>query len=470
MTMAIDERGLSRRDLLRLGAVAGGSVLAGSLVGCVRSRPGAGDEAQKLNQEASLKETSMTVTTEKSVGTAISPFRVNVPQADLDDLRARIAATRFPDKELVEDQSQGVQLATVQALARYWETEYDWRKCEARLNAVPQFITEIDGLDIHFVHVRSKHEDALPLIVTHGWPGSFIEQMKIVDLLTDPTDHGGSASDAFHVVIPNMPGYGFSGKPTTTGWDPARIGRAWVTLMKRLGYGKFVASGGDWGGVVMEVMAGGRDAPASPAPPPPELLGIHTNFPGVVPPDIDKAIQTGAALPSDLSAEERRATEQLAFLYGHVAYGAMMGSRPQTLYGLADSPVALAAFMLDHDAASYEMITRAFNGKKEGLTRDDVLDNLTLFWLTNTGVSAARLYWEYLYSYKGSYLAVKNVSVPVAVSVFPNEVYQAPRSWAVQAYPNLVYFNEVDRGGHFAAWEQPELYASELRAGFRSLR
>jgi pimeloyl-ACP methyl ester carboxylesterase len=410
----------------------------------------------------------MTVTTEKSAGAAISPFRVNVPEADLEDLRARIAATRFPEKELVEDQSQGVQLATIQALARYWETEYDWRKCEARLNAVPQFITEIDGLDIHFVHVRSKHEDALPLIVTHGWPGSFIEQMKIVDLLTDPTAHGGSASDAFHVVIPNMPGYGFSGKPTTTGWDPARIGRAWVTLMKRLGYGKFVASGGDWGGVVMEVMAGGRDAPASPAPP--ELLGIHTNFPGVVPPEIDKAIQTGGALPSNLSAEERRATEQLAFLYGHVAYGAMMGSRPQTLYGLADSPVFLAAFMLDHDAASYEMIARAFDGQKEGLTRDDVLDNLTLFWLTNTGVSAARLYWEYLYSYKGSYLAVKNVSVPVAVSIFPNEVYQAPRSWAVQAYPNLVYFNEVDRGGHFAAWEQPELYASELRAGFRSLR
>jgi pimeloyl-ACP methyl ester carboxylesterase len=294
--------------------------------------------------------------------------------------------------------------------------------------------------------------------------------MKIVDLLTDPTAHGGSASDAFHVVIPNMPGYGFSGKPTTTGWDPGRIGRAWITLMKRLGYPQFVASGGDWGGVVIEVMAGGRDAPASPDPAPPELLGIHTNFPGVVPPAIDKAIQTGGALPSDLSAEERRATEQLAFLYGRVAYGAMMGTRPQTLYGLADSPVDLAAFMLDHDAASYQMIARAFDGQKEGLSRDDVLDNITLFWLTNTGVSAARLYWEYLYSYKGSYVAVKNVAVPVAVSVFPDEVYQAPRSWAVAAYPNLVYFNEVERGGHFAAWEQPELYAAELRAGFRSLR
>jgi pimeloyl-ACP methyl ester carboxylesterase len=413
----------------------------------------------------------MSVTTEKSAGApAIRPFTIDIPEADLEDLRARLAATRFPEKETVEDQSQGVQLATIQALVRYWETEYDWRKCEARLNAYPQFVTEIDGLDIHFVHVRSKHEDALPIVVTHGWPGSFIEQMKIVDLLTDPTAHGGSASDAFHVVIPNMPGYGFSGKPTTTGWDPERIGRAWVVLMERLGYAQFVASGGDWGGVVVEVMAGGRDAPASSVPAPPQLLGIHTNFPGVIPPEIDKAIQTGGALPSDLSADEQRTTDQLAFLYAHVAYGALMGTRPQTLYGLADSPVSLAAFMLDHDNASYLMIARAFDGQQEGLTRDDVLDNLTLFWLTNTGVSAGRLYWEYLYRYKGTYVSVKDVTAPVAVSVFPDEVYQAPRSWAEQAYPNLIYFNEVDRGGHFAAWEQPELYASEVRAGFRSLR
>ena len=404
-------------------------------------------------------------------GATIRPFHVSVPEAELEDLRARIAATRWPEKETVEDTSQGVQLATMQALARYWATEYDWRKCEARLNAVPQFITEIDGLDIHFVHVRSKHEDALPLLVCHGWPGSFIEQMKIVDLLTDPTAHGGSASDAFHVVIPNMPGYGFSGKPTTTGWGPIRIAGAWVELMKRLGYAQFVAAGGDWGGVVVEVMAGGRDAPASPEPAPPELLGIHTNFAGVVPPEIDKAIQTGSPLPSDLSEDERRATEQLGFLYQHVAYGLMMGTRPQTLYGLADSPVDLAAFMLDHDAASYELISRVFvDGAQEGLTRDDVLDNITLFWLTNTGVSASRLYWEWLSRDKGTYLSVKNVTVPVAVSVFPDEVYQAPRSWAEQAYPNLIHFNEVDKGGHFAAWEQPELYASELRAGLRSLR
>jgi pimeloyl-ACP methyl ester carboxylesterase len=397
--------------------------------------------------------------------TAIRPFTIEIPEADLEDLRARIAATRWPEKEPVDDLSQGVPLATLQTIARYWHDEYDWRKCEARLNAVPQFVTEIDGLDIHFVHVRSKHEDALPLVVCHGWPGSFIEQMKIVDLLTDPTAHGGSASDAFHVVIPNMPGYGFSGKPTTKGWDPARIGRAWVTLMKRLGYERFVAAGGDWGGVVVDVMAGGRDAPSAPEPAPPELLGIHTNFPGVVPPEIDQAAQIGSAQPSDLSDDERRVTEQLGALYPY-AIGLMMALRPQTLYGLTDSPVFLAAFMLDHDPASLEMITRAFDGQQEGLTRDDVLDNITLFWLTKTGVSASRLYGES----KFSYVAVKNVSVPVAVSVFPDEVFHAPQTWTEQAYPNLIHYNEVDRGGHFAAWEQPELYASELRAGFRSLR
>jgi pimeloyl-ACP methyl ester carboxylesterase len=408
----------------------------------------------------------MAVKVETPAGeTTLRPFTINVPEADLEDLRARIAATRWPEKEPVDDLSQGVPLATMQTIARYWHDEYDWRKCEARLNAAPQFVTEIDELDIHFVHVRSKHEDALPLILCHGWPGSFIEQMKVVDLLTDPTAHGGSASDAFHVVIPNMPGYGFSGKPSATGWDPARIGRAWVTLMKRLGYTQFVAAGGDWGGVVVDVMAGGRDAPASPEPAPPELLGIHTNFPGVVPPEVDLAAQIGGPQPSDLSADERRVTEQLGALYPY-AIGLMMALRPQTLYGLIDSPVFLAAFILDHDPASLEMITRSFNGQPEGLSRDDVLDNITMFWLTKTGVSSSRLYGES----KFSYVAVKNVSVPVAVSVFPDEVFHAPKSWTEQAYPNLIHYKELDRGGHFAAWEQPELYASELRTGLRSLR
>jgi pimeloyl-ACP methyl ester carboxylesterase len=397
--------------------------------------------------------------------TTIKPFKIEIPQADLDDLRARLAATRWPEKETVDDLSQGVPLATLQKVVRYWHDEYDWRRCEARLNAYPQFVTEIDGLDIHFVHVRSKHDNALPLVLCHGWPGSFIEQMKVVDRLTDPTAHGGSASDAFDVVIPNMPGYGFSGKPTEPGWDPARIGRAWVTLMKRLGYTQFVAAGGDWGGVVVDVMAGGRDAPASPEPAPPELLGIHTNFAAIVPPEIDQGAQIGAPIPSGLSDEERHTVEQLNILYPY-AIGIMMALRPQTLYGLTDSPAFLAAYMLDHDPASLKMITRTFDGQREGLTRDDVLDNVTLFWLTKTGVSASRLYGES----KFSYVAVKNVTVPVAVSVFPDEIYSAPKSWTEQAYSNLIHYNKVEKGGHFAAWEQPELYASELRAGFRSLR
>jgi len=412
-----------------------------------------------------------TTTTAESTdaSAAIRPFTIDVPEADLDDLRARIAATRWPEKEGVEDASQGVQLATIQAVARYWMTDYDWRKAEAKLNSVPNFVTEIDGLDIHFVHVRSPHEDALPLVVCHGWPGSFIEQMKIVDLLTDPTAHGGSASDAFHVVVPNMPGFGFSGKPTEAGWDPIHIGRAWVTLMKRLGYERFVAAGGDYGALVIEYMAGGRDAPASPEPAPPELLGYHTNFPGVFPLEVDQAIRTGGALPSDLSAGEQRAIEQLGSEYKHAAYAVQLGTRPQTMYGLNDSPVGLAAFQLDHDPTSYELIARAFvDGVEGGLTRDDILDNVTLFWLTNTGVSSSKAFWEYL-GY-GSFANVRHVTVPVAVSVFPDELYQAPRSWTEKAYPNLIHFNEVDRGGHFAAWEQPELYASELRDGFRSLR
>jgi len=393
-------------------------------------------------------------------GDAIRPFgSVNVPEAALVDLRRRIAATRWPERETVTDASQGVQLATIQALASYWATDYDWRKVEAKLNALPQYITEIDGLDIHFIHVRSKHENALPLIVTHGWPGSVVEQLKIVDPLTNPTAHGGTASDAFHVVIPSMPGYGFSGKPTTTGWDPAHIARAWAVLMKRLGYARFVAQGGDWGAIITELM--GVQAPA-------ELIGIHTNMPNVIPADIDQAAFSGAPAPSSLSADEKVAYERLQFVYQKgIGYGYQMGLRPQTLYGIADSPVGLAAYFLDHDARSYEMISRVFKGESEGLTRDDILDNITITWLTNTALSGARLYWENKFT---SFFGVKGVSIPVAVSVFPDELYPAPRSWAERAYPNLIHYNKLEKGGHFAAWEQPKLFAEELRAGFRSLR
>jgi pimeloyl-ACP methyl ester carboxylesterase len=388
---------------------------------------------------------------------SIRPFTFHAPQAELDELRRRIVAARLPEKETVADRSQGVQLATVQKLARYWATQYDWRKVEARLNALPQFITEIDGLDIHFFHARSKHENALPLIVTHGWPGSIIEQLKIIEPLTDPTAHGGKASDAFHVVVPSMPGYGFSGKPTTTGWEPARIARAWATLMQRLGYTRYVAQGGDWGAVVTDLMA--AQAPAG-------LIGIHTNMPGVIPPAINAAALAGAPVPAGLSADEKHAYEQLAAFYKDVYYAFFMGTRPQTLTALADSPVGLATFMIDHDARSLALISRSFDGVPEGLSRDDVLDNITLFWLTNTGVSAARLYWEN----KLAFFTPKNVKLPVAVSAFPDELYQAPRSWAEQAYPNLIHYNRLDKGGHFAAWEQPELLVEELRAGFKSLR
>jgi pimeloyl-ACP methyl ester carboxylesterase len=393
-------------------------------------------------------------------GDAIRPFSsVNVPEEALVDLRRRIVATRWPNRETVTDASQGVQLDTTQALARYWATEYDWRKIEARINALPQFITEIDGLDIHFIHVRSKHENALPLIVTHGWPGSITEQMKIIDPLTNPTAHGGKASDAFDVVIPSLPGYGFSGKPTATGWDPAHIARAWTVLMKRLGYTKFVAQGGDWGAIITELM--GMQAP-------PELLGIHTNMANVIPLDIDKLAFSGALAPANLSTDEKLAYERLSFVYAKgIGYGFQMGLRPQTLYGIADSPVGLAAYFLDHDARSYEMIARVFAGKSEGLTRDDVLDNITLTWLTDTALSGARLYWE---NKGASFFAVKGVTVPTAVSVFPDELFPAPRSWAERAYPNLIHYNKVEKGGHFAAWEQPKLFTEELRAGFRSLR
>jgi pimeloyl-ACP methyl ester carboxylesterase len=390
---------------------------------------------------------------------AIRPFQVNFPEAELTELRRRINATRLPEKETVADFSQGVPLATVQKLARYWATDYDWRKCEARLNALPNFITEIDGLDIHFIHVRSKHENALPLIVTHGWPGSVVEQLKIVDPLTNPTAHGASASDAFHLVIPSMPGYGFSGKPTETGWGPDRIASAWVELMKRLGYTKFVAQGGDWGSIIVDMM--GVQAP-------PELIGIHTNMPGAVPPEVSKAIASGGPAPFGLSDEEKGAYETLqVFSAKSVAYALEMGLRPQTLYGIADSPVGLAAWILDHDPRSLELISRSFDGVPEGLTRDDVLDNITLFWLTNTGISASRLYWEF----RGlPFFDVKNVSIPVAVSMFPDEIEVVPRSWAERAYPKLIHYNKLDKGGHFAAWEQPKLFSEEVRAGFRSLR
>ena len=389
---------------------------------------------------------------------AIHPFHVNVPEAELTELRRRINATKWPERELVEDVTQGVQLATMQALARYWGTEYDWRKVEARLNALPQFITEIDGLDIHFIHVRSQHEDALPLIVTHGWPGSIIEQLKIIDPLTNPTAHGASASDAFHLVIPSMPGYGFSGKPTTSGWDPDRIARAWVVLMKRLGYKKFVAQGGDWGAVITDLM--GVLAP-------PELLAIHTNMPGAVPNDINAAAFTGAPAPSGLAADEQHAFDRLAFFYKHgLGYALEMGNRPQTLYGIADSPVGLAAWILDHDEASEALMARVFAGQSEGLTRDDILDNITLYWLTNTAISSARLYWEN----KLAFFTPKNVAIPVAVSVFPDEIYTVSRSWAERAYPKLIHYNRLPKGCHFAAWEQPQFFSEEVRAGFRSLR
>jgi pimeloyl-ACP methyl ester carboxylesterase len=395
---------------------------------------------------------------------AIRPFRVDVPQAEIDELRRRLEATNWPEKETVADRSQGVPLAMIQGLTRHWMSDYDWRKVEARLNALPHFMTEIDGLDIHFIHVKSRHENALPIIINHGWPGSIIEQLKIIGPLTDPTTHGGDTSDAFDVVIPSMPGYGFSGKPTSTGWGPERMGLAWAALMERLGYTRYVAQGGDWGAFVVDQM--GLQAPAG-------LLAIHTNYPGAVPADVYEVLLAGGPAPSSLSAEERRAYEQLDVTFKErVAYARYMAARPQTLYGIADSPVGLAAWLLDHDdgggqpaAAVVEALNRASSSTGE-LTRDDVLDNVTLFWLTKTGVSASRLYWEY----KGGFWNAKGVSIPVAVSVFPSEAYQAPRSWAEQAYPNLMYFNEVAKGGHFAAWEQPGLFTNEIRAAFRSLR
>jgi pimeloyl-ACP methyl ester carboxylesterase len=394
---------------------------------------------------------------------AIRPFRISIPDSALLDLRQRIQATRFPEKETVADESQGVPLATMAELARYWATEYDWRRVEAELNALPQFVTMIDGLDIHFIHVRSRHPNALPLIISHGWPGSIIEQTKLIGRLTDPTAFGGTAEEAFDVVIPSMPGYGFSGKPTTTGWGPERMARAWAELMKRLGYIRYVAQGGDWGAFVVDQM--GLQAPAG-------LLAIHTNLPAIVPADVYKPLLRGEPPPEGLSAEERRAYEQLETTLKRVAYARIMASRPQTLYGIADSPVGLAAWLLDHDdadgqpAAAMTAGLRRTHSTSGELTREEILNNITLFWLTNTAVSASRLYWEY----KGGYWDAKGVNIPVAVSVFPGEQYQAPRSWTERAYPKLMYYNAPDKGGHFAAWEQPRLFAEELRAAFRTVR
>jgi pimeloyl-ACP methyl ester carboxylesterase len=437
------------------------SVMACSLGIALISMSGS---AQTGKAKANQKENGMTQTTaerqnrEKSTDKeAIRPFRVNIPEAQLTELRRRVKATKFPNKELVGDASQGVQLATMQKLADYWANRYDWRKIEVRLNALPQFITNIDGVDIHFIHVRSKHKNALPLIITHGWPGSIIEELKIIDPLTNPTAHGGNAEDSFDIVIPSMPGYGFSGKPTELGWDPVRIARAWLVLMKRLGYAQFVASGGDWGDPVTEQMA---------VLAPSEVLGIHLNMPSTVPSEIAAALQSGEA-PPGLSDDERQAYKQLDFFYKTgLGYANEMRLRPQSLYAIEDSPVGLAAWILDHDLRSYELIARVFDGKPEGLTRDDVLDNITLYWLTNTGVSSARLYWEN----KLPFFAPQGVTVPVAVSAFPDELYQAPRSWAEKAFPKLIYYNRLEKGGHFAAWEQPVIFTSELRAAFRSLR
>jgi pimeloyl-ACP methyl ester carboxylesterase len=405
----------------------------------------------------------MVMTSTAGTATEIHPFTIAVPEEKLTDLRKRITATQWPEKETVTDQSQGVPLEMMQDLAHHWATEYDWRRCENALNALPHFITEIDGLDIHFIHVRSKHDDALPILINHGWPGSIIEQLKLLDRLVDPTAHGASAADAFHVVIPSMPGYGFSGKPTTTGWGPERMAGAWTELMARLGYPRYLAQGGDWGAFVVDQM--GLQAPEG-------LLAIHTNMPATVPTDINDAAQAGQAPPPDLPAEERRAYEQLLRTFGQVEYARYMAARPQTLYGIADSPIGLAAWLLDHNdadgqpaAAVVEALSRTASTTGE-LTRDEVLDNITLYWLTNTGVSASRLYWEY----KGGFFNAKGVTIPVAVTIFPSEQYQAPRSWTERAYPNLIHYNQVDKGGHFAAWEQPQLLADELRVAFRSLR
>jgi pimeloyl-ACP methyl ester carboxylesterase len=435
-----------------------------------RSVPGSAEAlspapAPSPNRSTTVAETSVigaAAMAQASGDTSIRPFRFHASDEDLADLKRRVAATKWPEREQVSDATQGVQLATTQKLAQYWATQHDWRKCEAKINAVPNFITEINGLDIHFIHVRSKHENALPMIVTHGWPGSFIEQMKIIEPLTNPTAHGGTAADAFHLVIPSLPGYGFSGKPTAPGWNPVSIAKAWATLMQRLGYTHYVAQGGDWGNAVSEVMALQQ---------PPGLLGIHTNMAATVPPDVSKALSLGGPPPAGLSPDEKHAWDQLDdFFKNGLGYAIEMNNRPQTLYGLVDSPVGLAAWMIDHDIRSYQMIARVFDGKPEGLTRDDVLDNVTLYWLTNTAISSARLYWDTRHNLTGGFFDARGIQIPVAVSAFAEEIYQAPKSWAEKAYPKLIHYNRFPKGTHFAAWEQTELFVSEMRASFKSLR
>ncbi|HEY6901463.1 MAG TPA: epoxide hydrolase [Puia sp.] len=390
---------------------------------------------------------------------SLRPFTVHVPETKLTDLKRRILATNWPTSETVTDLSQGLRLGTMKTLAHYWGTGYNWRKMEARLNAVPQFLTKIDGIDIHYIHVRSKHKNALPIIITHGWPGSIIEQMKIIGPLTDPTAYGGKAEDAFDVIIPSLPGHGFSGIPTELGWDPVRIAKAWIVLMKRLGYTRYVAQGGDWGDAVTEQMA---------VIAPPGLLGIHTNMAATLPPEVSKALATGGPAPAGLSTpDEQHAWEQLDNFWKHgLGYALEMSARPQTLYGLQDSPIGLAAWMMDHDIRSTELITRVFNGQTEGLTKDDILDNITLYWLTGTAISSARLYWEN----KLAFFDIKHITIPVAVSAFPDEIYQAPKTWAEKAFPKLIHYNKLDKGGHFAAWEQPQAFTEEIRESFRSLR
>ena len=413
-----------------------------------------------------------TVTMEPATGEAIRPFSFHANDEDLADLKRRILATRWPDKETVDDDSQGVRLAIMRKLAEHWASDYDWRKVEARLNSFPNFITNIDGLDIHFIHVKSKHDNALPIVITHGWPGSIVEQLKIIEPLTDPTAHGGTAEDAFDVVIPSLPGYGFSERPTSAGWNPPRIAQAWLTLMQRLGYTRFTAQGGDWGALITEILG---------AIAPPELVAIHTNMPSTAPPEVFQALRDGSGPPAGLSDEERRAFERLDLFFTHgIAYAQQMGHRPQTLYGIADSPVGLAAWFLDHDISSYEMIARAFAGEAEGLTRDDVLDNITIAWLTNTAISGARLYWEALPRTSSGFGIERNnvhffepigvKATPIAVSAFPDELNQAPKSWAERAYPKLIHYNRLPKGGHFAAFEQPGYLVDEMRAGFRSVR
>lgn len=443
---------INRRRFVGSAAIAVAAVQLG-VAGCSQSNNSSNDSSEGNNAVTQLQEPG-------SGTTAVRAFPpLNYPESDLTDLRRRIEATRWPSsRELVDDQSQGIQLAVMQALARYWSTDYDWRKCEAKLNKIPQFVTEIDGQDIHFIHVRSKQPNALPLIITHGWPGSYIEQTKVIDLLTNPTAHGASAADAFDVVIPSIPGYGFSPAPTQLGWDPVRVAKAWLVLMQRLGYPKFVAQGGDWGASITQELA--LLAPG-------QVMAIHSNMPGTVPADILAQAKANAKPPAGLSGDELHAYEQLADFYAHhLGYAVEMANRPQTLYGLSDSPIFLAAFMLDHDKDSYEMIAPAFFGHPGGLSRDDVLDNITMYWLTNTGVPSARLYWEN----KLDFFDVKGVTIPTGVSAFPHELYQAPKSWSEKAYPKLVFYKKHDVGGHFAAWEQPQLFSEDVRATFRSVR